>query len=380
MRTEYETALQELNAFLSHENADRRQILDYLRTTPLPFLCCHHTELAPSEMFDYCFRFLHTLGQFNLPLAVGLCMNQYIAFSIACFPAKPESPLGYLKHQFLAMVREHRWLLAVSSFDDFIRGKEEKPHEVRCRTAENGNVICNGIKNFQSNVSEADVLLFSAQQQDGRMGLYYTFLKQTPGLALGQPVFGGAMADTDTRSVIFNEVLLTPFQQVPAETDQHTAGLHALTRTVFAAMAMAPYLGGAHRALTEAVHFLKHVQLDGKALSELDGHIVDMGRAQLKYQLCKQLIGGFANHLQDLSRMTLPVWLDHYTHEAMAIKYHVGSACEDIVSYTRKVVGTRAMQPTCIISQLSQQILFCALHPVLNAKIERDFGRGAFHS
>lgn len=379
MKTDYETALKELDSFLGQEKPDRRQTLDYLRTTPLPFLCCEHSELLPTEMFRFSFRFLHIIGHYNLPLAVGLCMNQYIAFSIACFPAEPASPIGLLKHQFLDRVKKNRWLLAVSSFDDFIRGKEEKPHEVRCHTIESGNVICNGIKNFQSNVSEADVLLFSAHNAEGHVGLYYTFLKQTPGLSLGQPVFAGAMTDTDTRSVIFKDVLLTPFQQVPADKEQNTAGLHALTRTVFAAMAMAPYLGGAHRALTEATHFLKRVQLDGKPLAELDGHIVDMGRARLKYQLCHQLMDGFASHFQDLSRVGLPEWLQRHTKEAMAIKYHTGSACEAIVGYARKVVGTRAMQPACIISQLSQQILFCALHPVLNAKIERDFGSAAFH-
>ena len=375
LKQELENALSQLDAFLKKEKPGREQTLDYLRTTPLPFINCYYEELSPSDMFHYSFRFLHLLGQYNVALAVGLCMNQYIAFSIACFPAKEGTTTYFLKQQFLAIVKQNSWLLAVSSFDDFIRNKSETGNQVRCVPQSDGTFLCNGTKNFQSNISGADILLFSGNLSDQEVGLFYTFLK-VPGISLGEALYPGAMADTDTRSVHFKDLQLSQIQMVPSGEGDENQGLHALTRVVFAVMAMAPYLGGAHRAMVESGTFLKNVHLEGKPLAELDGYITDMGRLQLQYRICESLVAGFESKLALLNAGSVAEWLETEGPNALAIKYHVTAVCENLVDSARKIIGTRSLLPAHIVSALSQQILFAALHPVLNAKIERDFGNG----
>lgn len=377
LKQELENALSQLDMFLQTEKPDREQTLAYLRTTPLPFISCHYEALSQDAMFHYSFRFLHLLGRYNVALAVGLCMNQYIAFSIACFPAKEGTATYFLKQQFLALVKQNHWLLAVSSFDDFIRNKSEAAQQVRCVQQADGTFLCNGTKNFQSNISSADILLFSAHLNDQDVGLFYTFL-QSPGITLGESMYPGVMADTDTRPVHFKDLQLSPIQMVPTGEGDETQGLHALTRVVFAVMAMAPYLGGAQRALQEAAGFLKSVHLDGKPLAELDGYVTDMGRLQLQYQICESLVDGFESRLALLGAGEVAQWLDSQTLSAMAIKYHVTAVCEQLVDSARKIIGTRSLLPSHIVAALSQQIRFAALHPVLNAKIERDFGAALF--
>jgi len=373
MSTSIETALTELQHFLQ-KNPERAAVQDYLRTTPLPFIACYGDEISAQAMFDYSFRFLHLLGQYNVALAVGLAMNQYIALSIACFPAPEGTPIQFLKQQFLALVKENRWILAVSSFDDFVRGKDEPGHQVFCETQPDGSIQVNGVKNFQSNISDADLLLFSGVLDKSKVGLFYTFLKQTPGITLGDTLYPGAMADTDTRPVFFKDLALASFQSVPSDDGAENAGLHTLTRVIFAVMAMAPYLGGTRRALDEAASFLRGVQVDGATLAQLDGYIVDMGRNQIQYQVCMNLAEGFGSRLQNLKEENLAQWLTTESPKAMAVKHHVTAVCEQLVGNARKIIGTRSMLPKHIVSKLSQQILFAALHPVLNAKIERELG------
>lgn len=374
MRKQLDDALVQLEQFLKQEKPARQAVLDFIRATPLPFIACYGEQLSKGEMFHYSFRFLHLLGKHNVALAVGLCMNQYIAYSLACYPAQEGSPVSRLKHEFLQAVRANRWLLAVSSFDDFVRNKDETANQVACTTQANGSLSCSGVKNFQSNVSAADVLLFSGTVDGERIGLFYTFLKQTPGIELGAALYPGAMADTDTRSVLFDNLLLPPEQLLPASSEGEALGLHALTRVVFAVMAMAPYMGGAQRALEEAALFLNGVHVEGQPLASLDGYITDMGRSQIEYQICQNLIEGFERCIDPMGADTFDAWLQREGSKALALKYHVTAVCEQLVSRSRKVIGTRSLLPTHILSQLSQQILFGALHPVINAKIERDFG------
>lgn len=373
MKTAMEQALQELEQYLQ-EQPERAAVQDYLRNTPLPFIACYADELSAKDMFDYAFRYLHVLGQYNVALSVGLAMNTYISLSIACLPAQPGTPIAFLKQQFLALVKQNRWILAVSSFDDFIRAKDEPGHQVFCETQPDGTIRCNGVKNFQSNISDADLLLFSGVLDNRKVGLFYTFLKQTPGITLGDSMYPGAMADTDTRPVFFKDLVLTPFQSVPSDDGGENVGLHTLTRVIFAVMAMAPYLGGARRALDEAAAFLRSVQVDGVSLAELDGYVTDMGRNQIQYLVCMNLAEGFAHQLQSLQLDNLAQWLTSEAPKAMAVKHHVTAVCEQLVDNARKIIGTRSLLPGHIVSQLSQQVLFAALHPVLNAKIERELG------
>jgi len=377
MNSELENELQALEAYLRDESCDPDQVINFVRDTSLPFIACDVETLGVSDAFDYSFKFLHLLGQYNLPLSVGLCMNQYIALSIASMPTAENTMIDMLKKQFLQQVKSNRWILAVSSFDDFVRNKNDKGNQVYCKTQEDGSVVCNGIKNFQSNITRADLLLFTGILDEEKVGLFYTLLQGIDGISFGEPMYPGAMADADTRAVEFSSLKLSPIQSIPSDTEDASAGLHALTRVVFASLAMAPYLGGARRALNEASIFLQNAHVDDKPLSELDGYIVDMGRAEIAYTCCLNSIERFSRSLPNLSRENITAWISEEQPKVLAQKHHVTGVCEDLVSLARKIVGTRSLLPSHIISGLTQQIVFGALHPEINAKIERDFGSQA---
>jgi alkylation response protein AidB-like acyl-CoA dehydrogenase len=140
-------------------------------------------------------------------------------------------------------------------------------------------------------------------------------------------MYTGAMADSDTRPVTFENLVLQSFQSIPSTDEGEALGLHALTRVVFAVMAMAPYLGGAKRALDEACDFLKRVNVDGKPLAELDGYIADLGRANIQYTVCEGLIERFMHSVSDISQDNLTKWIEEEMPKALALKHHVTAVC-----------------------------------------------------
>ncbi|PCK05422.1 MAG: hypothetical protein COA42_18280 [Alteromonadaceae bacterium] len=394
-QTEIKQAITAMEQFIREQQPSRKDLLKHLRESPLPFIPWYCEQLGPAQCFALCFEFLQALGRYNVALAVGLSMNQYMAFSIACLPVAPGSALAGLKQQFKSMVLEQRWILAVSSFDDFLRHQQQAKAQVQCRLQEDGSVICDGLKNFQSNITEADVLLFSGllrtkkltkeqtkqqteqdgQWQDVGTGLFYAFLKDTPGLSTGEPVYSGAMTDADTRTLHFDKVHLPKAQMVPVASEQEALGLHALTRVVFAVMAMAPYMGGAQRALTLAGQFAHKVHVQDQPLATLDGTVLDFGRQNIRFTVCEGLVERFCQALQTLNGSEMGEWLAEQEPKVLATKQHISAECEALVSFARKFIGTRAMLAEHEISQISQQVLFAALHPPVNAVIERELGQ-----
>ena len=374
IKQEIEKAIDGLQFFIDDSQPDRDELFHYLKSTPLLFIACYHKDLSAGECFDLSFRFLHVLGQYNLALAVGVCMNQYIAYSIAYLPTEAGSILDTLKNDFMKIIRDERWVLAVSSFDDFVRNKNDKRNLVSCELQKDGSYICNGVKNFQSNVSFADVLLFSAEVGDGDTALFYTFLKNVEGLQLGDEIYSGAMADADTRSLTFNNLKLADFQAVPTDDNTEALSLHTFTRVIFAIMSMAPYMGGAKRALNETAEFLRNMHIDGRALAELDGYKLDMGRLLVRYHVCNDLVDRFTLSLNDVTAENVVAWIEGENPRVMSAKNHISSECEELVTFARRTIGTRSLSNSHIVHRLSQQIQFGPLHPVINAKIERDLG------
>lgn len=373
MKAAIDDALEDLEAFLEAERPDRAQILAKLRETPLPFICCYDDALSIRERFDLSVRFLHTLGRHNLALAVGLCMNQYVAFSISCLPFGEGSALHAARRAFLQRLLDRRCVLAVSSFDDFARPKGEQPRHIHGETLPDGSVRVRGVKNFQSNITGADGLLFTGFLDGANVGLFFTLLDAPERIVLGDPVFSGAMADADTRPLTMTDLVIPAGQVLLRGAD--LLALHGVTRVVFSAMAMAPYLGGAHRALAEACAFLHRIHVDGSPLASLDGFVTDLGRAGVRYQLCEDLIERFSHGLEALPRDGVEAWVAAETPKALALKHHVTAECEALVDLSRRVIGTRAMHPSHIVSRLSEQVRYAALHPVIGAKIEREMGQ-----
>ena len=374
MKEQILSSLSDLEVYLRNENPDVDSVISFLRETPLPFIASYQDDLTIGDRFDLSYKFMHVLGQYNVALSVGLCMNQYITFSISCLPTHEGTAIHMLKNQFLTLIKNNKWILAVSSFDDFVRGKDELPSTVYCITQPDGAILCTGVKNFQSNITNADVLLFTGTLDNKETAIFYTFLKQAEGIEFGDSVFSGAMSDSDTRTVTFKDHKLAAFQMVPSGDEGESLGLHELTRVVFAVMAMAPYLGGAMRAIDEACAFLKSVHVEGESLASLDGYIVEMGRAEIKYEVCQAQIEWFANSINSLREDNFDEWLRIERPKVLATKHHVTSVCEELVKLSRLIIGTRSMVSSHIVSKLSEQILFGALHPVTNGIIERELG------
>jgi alkylation response protein AidB-like acyl-CoA dehydrogenase len=367
--------LKRFKAFLKEEQPEKDAIFTFLRNSTLPYIPCYREELSSKEIFDFSFKFIFTLGHYRLPIAVGLCMNQYILSSIACCPLPPDSPLEQKRDEFLNMVRDQKWIVAVSSFDEPIKSKSQGSTSVQCVTDDQGTYLFNGVKNYQSNSCESDVILFSSVVNGEALGLFFAPLKNNPHIKLNHNLFDNAMSDSDTYQLVFENLRLTQDQVFSIGKQEETGLMHLFSRVWFGYLAMAPYLGGATRAMEEGKSFLKKAQIeDGTALADLDGYVTDYGRLALDLQSAMDATELFGYKLDELTPEGLAEWMGENLPKSSAVKYQVTDVCEDIVTRVRRIVGGRSQFRGSVLSRLTQEIVFGPLHPVINAKLEREFG------
>ncbi len=367
--------LQQLTSFLAQIQPGSQELFNYLRGTTLLHIPCFFDSLSHREIFNYGFQLLHTLGAYNLPVAVGLCMNQYMLSAIATFPLPPDDVLHHKRKAFTEMIRNHRLMLAVSSFDEPVKHQSEPSHALVCTTQPDGSYLFNGVKHFQSNASEADILLFSAVVDQSSIGLFFAPLKNNPHITAGPALFDNAMQESDTRQLVFKDLLLTPAEVFSIGQAADTDLMHLYTRIWFSYMAMAPYLGGASRAMQEGARFLNQVHNEqGTILAQMDGFITDYGRLVLQYDGAMSItsLGGYK--LNEANWHNISQWLTDNLPAAGAVKYQVPDACEYIVQQVRRIIGARSQFKGHILNKLTQEIVFGPLHPVINARLERHAG------
>jgi len=353
-----------------------RFFFEGVRRTGVPFLAC--AGLSAGATHRLSFDCLALLGGGSLPLAVALTMHEYMLATIATLPLAPDSASGRRRAALLDQIRSQRLLLAVSNFDDPI-GPEARPDPGVVVERRGDRFLVNGAKRFTSLAGEADLLLFSGMLRGGGPALFIAPLKRQAGITLGAPLFPGAMAEADTRSLLFRDLELGPEHLLSVDDVGGGAGpsvLHAFSRMWFNGLVAAPYLGGAARALEEVRLFARSALTpDGRPLAELDGLVADIGRLRLDLEAALGLARRLSAEADALGPATFPRLAPVLHDAALGVKYHGTRAADEIVRQAVRIIGTRSQVPSHPLAALSQQIGFGLLHPDMTAQIERRFGR-----
>ncbi|MFN8610793.1 MAG: hypothetical protein U0931_24845 [Vulcanimicrobiota bacterium] len=357
-----------------------RVFYDGVRASRIPYLPC---ELATEagKLYARSYEALFILGRTSIPLAIGLTMHQYNLAALATLPV-PNAPDFERRRQVLVdTIRKYRSLLAISSFGENIKHKNDPFRNVIVTQQADGTYLCRGRKGFQSMASEADLLLFSGQIGD-HQGMFYTSIKDRPELVLGPSLFSGAMAPSDTRPVDFNDLVLKSRNVLSLHNDL-TDHVSFYATAWFEALCSAVYLGGASRALEEVRKFGRSVHTeDGDMLAEVDGFMVECGRLSVKLRSSLAMARSFGICTELYCRLVregAPAQqLDRVANDLMdcasCIKYTGTEAASHIVDGARKLIGTRCMSLQHPLYPIQEQICFGPMHPTISARLERSAG------
>ncbi len=359
-----------------------------VRQSDIPFLPCRLQDDA-EELFARSYEALFLLGRACLPLAVGLTMHQYNLSALATLPV-PLAPEFEMRRKLLVdSIARRKWLLAISSFGENIKNKDQSDRNVVVTETPEGDFLCRGRKNFQSMATEADLLLFSGALPDGTMGMFYAPLKGQAKIKPGPSLFSGAMALTDTRPLQFEDLLLKR-KNMLSITEWLTDHVSFYATAWFEALVSAAYLGGASRALEEVRLFARSVHPgdDDDPLSEVDGFMVDAGRLSIPLRGMLAMARSFGvcagRYCRELgehqegdagSQARLEAIANDLMDCGSTIKYLGTQVAQDTVAGARRLIGTRSMSPRHPIYALTEQIVFGPLHPTISARLERSMGR-----
>lgn len=357
-----------------------RVFYDGLRKSIIPYLPCYMQEQA-GELYARSYEALFILGRCSIPLTVAYTMHQYNLCGLATLPV-PAVPEFERRRQILVdTVKRYKSLIAISSFGENIKHKDDPFKNVIVTQQPDGNFHCKGRKGFQSMASEADILLFSGLVGD-HQGMFYTSIKDQKALALGPSLFSGAMAHSDTRPVDFNDLIIKPRNVLSLYNDL-TDHVSFYCTAWFEAMCTAVYLGGASRALDEVRKFARSVHADGdELLAEVDGFVVDCGRLSVQLRSNLALARSFGVCCDKYCKLVREGGdkreLDGVAGDLMdcgtLIKYTATKAATEIVAGARGLIGTRCMVNSHPLYRINEQVCFGTMHPTIPARIERSLG------
>lgn len=357
-----------------------RTFFDGVRASRIPYLPCELQEEA-GELYVRSYESLFLLGRTSVPLSIGLTMHLYNLSALATLPV-PAVPEFERRRQILVeTVRKYRSILAISSFGENIKHKDDPSRNVIVTQQKGGTYLCQGRKGFQSMATEADLLLFNGQLGEHQC-MFYTSIKDQPALVVGPSLFSGAMAPTDTRPVEFRDLVLKQRNVLSLHNDL-TDHISFYATAWFEALCSAVYLGGASRALEEVRLFARSVHTeDDHTLAEVDGFMVDSGRLSLRLRSAlaqARSFGVCAELYCRLIREGAPAeQLNPVANDLMdcgsCIKYSCTQTAVDIVAGARALIGTRAMSVKHPLYALNEQICFGPMHPTLSSRLERSFG------
>lgn len=352
-----------------------------VRESCIPYLPCTLRD-DPEQLYTRSYEAMFILARANLPLAVGFAMHQYNLAALATLPVPTEPEFENRRKILVDMVQRYKSILAISSFGTNIRAKGTVGNNVVVEQNERGEFICNGRKNFQSMATKADLLLFSGYLPDGVMGMFYCQIGKNKAVTPGNSLFAGAMKLTDTKPLLFDNLVLKR-RQVLSLTEWLTYRISNYATSWFEALVSAAYLGGAARALEELRAFslsMSHNQED--PIAKLDGFNLEAGRLIARHRACLSLGQHFGSVaakyckavIEDAPQVEEDGLQDDFMDVAGSIKYTCTQAAVDIVAGCRGLVGTRSMKVGHPIHALTEQICFGPLHPIIPARLERETG------
>ena len=354
---------------------DLAQFWRVFRDTELPFLCGALAS-KPRELFSRCCEVVHRLGAISPAAAFAVENHYFVCATIATYPASGNPGLEGTRKAMLDIIVGGRLLVANTAS----RTHGKKLGQVGTRVVREGTKFrVSGRTAFVSLATGADVLILGAEIEGEGQALFAIPMKATPGIEIGPFLFPFAMLDSDTRQVIFHDVLLEAESLVSTPSTQAIQTLTDFELLWHQTLSAAVYLGAAAGALDEARLFLRGTQgPDLRPLAELDGMITDMGRLSLDYYAACSVVSDAGDAVARVRCLPddEPV-LSVAFRLARTAKYAGTRCAEAIVTGARRIVGTRTFTGGHRLERLSKEVMFGTLSLEVGAAVERRFGREA---
>jgi alkylation response protein AidB-like acyl-CoA dehydrogenase len=344
------------------------------RSTDLPFIGTHYQQDAYG-LFVVCFEILHRLGSISPATALAVENHYYVSSAIATFPTVDNPALNNSRQSLLASIINDRLLVANTNS----KIHSDKLGEMgTCARLEEDVFRITGKAAYTSLATQGDLLVFITQIEGEGPALFaITPMQENPCVEIGSYLFPSAMIDSDTRQIIFHDLLVPKDKLIAGGKDAQVGLLINFEMAWHQLLIPALYLGAAARAIEEVRKFLRATRgRDERPLAELDGMIIDIGRIALDYHSACCVVHQAGQALGEVRQLPKDARrLERAVDLASAAKY-IGTRCaESIVTTARRIIGARAFVGGHPLERLSQEVMFASLGPEVSAVIERRYGR-----
>ena len=354
-------------------HGDTATFYQTFRSTDLPFLVGAYSEDAKG-LPRACFDVLHRFGSISPAVALAVENHYYVTSALGTFPAHGNPALEARRRPLLREIVEGRLLVANTNS----RVHADRLGAVGSRACrEDGGFRITGSAAYMSLASQGDLVFFLSQIDGEGPAVFVAALRGNPGIEIGPLLFPRVMVDSDTRRVLFKDVLLPADSLLMVGRTEEMAKLSSYQTAWHQTLLCAPFLGAAGRALEEARRFLRSVRgPNEQPLAELDGMIVDVGRMAIRYRGACCLAHQAGEALERLARRRprLPELADALDL-ACAAKQVSTRCAEEIVGEVRRIIGGRAFTGSHPLERLSAEVMFGPLGGEISAFIERRYGR-----
>jgi alkylation response protein AidB-like acyl-CoA dehydrogenase len=346
------------------------------RSTDLPFIGTHYQRDAYG-LFVVCFEILHRLGGISPATGLAVENHYYVSSAIATFPTADNQALNNSRQSLVASITNDR--LLVANTNSKIHSDKLGEMGTVARLEEEGFRIT-GKAAYTSLATQGDLLVFMTQIEGEGPALFaITPMQENPCVEIGPYLFPSAMIDSDTRQIVFHDLLVPKDRLIAGGNDPQVGLLINFEMAWHQLLIPALYLGAAARAIEEARKFLRATRgRDGRPLAELDGMIIDIGRMALDYHSACCVVHQAGQALGDVKRLPEDArLLERAVDLASAAKYTGTRCAESVVTSARRIIGARAFAGSHPLERLSQEVMFASLGPEVSAVIERRYGRRA---
>ena len=310
------------------------EFAEWFRRSDVAFLPCD-PEIDVGSHYLNCYDALFQIGHVSIPFGIAACMHLYMLAAIAQFPLE-QADMRARRAMFVSWVAAQRLLLANSGSDRQVRSNNHGRSETRAKQ-QAGRLIVHGTKTFVTLASEADLIIFTAQDEKSEEMLsLFAPLRNNPRISLGTSPFNGMLAGSATRQVCFHDLELGD-ENVIARGPASFGDAHLFQRAWFQGLVGAVYLGAMSAALSYVANFARGVPVgQDSTLRDLDGFVQDMGRLRIARETAHQLkfsvaeafstvsLAPSARAFETLAERVLPSVVDHKKRLRDLIDRHGG--------------------------------------------------------
>ena len=344
------------------------------RSSDLPFMPAAYQTDA-TGLFRLCFELLHRLGGISPATALAIENHFYVTSAIATFPTANDPAMDRRRDALVDSICDQRMLVA--NTNSKVHGGKLGDIGTHARREEHGFRI-NGKAAYTSLATQGDLLVFLTEIRDEGYAFFaIANMQGNPAVEIGPYLFPSAMRDSDTRQIVFHDLVVPHESLLAGGKNQDVSQLVSFEMAWHQLLIPALYLGAAARAIEEVRKFLCATQgRDNRPLAELDGMIIDVGRLAIDYRGACSIVWQAGNALGEVKSLPRDAHLLEKAVDLAGTAKYIGTKCsEAVVTAARRIVGARSFAGGHPLERLSQEVMFATLGPEVSAVIERRAGR-----